>query len=211
MKANLFFLACLFLFPACSSGRTKAAVEPVEEGVRDTVVVANTALYSEMQQREHCFIVISKQELKLYVCEVVDDDTVRVAEFPVCLSKNLGQKERKGDMKTPESTWEQPFSITQIQDASGWVHDFGDGRGSILAYGNWFMRLKTPGFSGIGIHGSTNNEGSVPGRASEGCIRLLNDDLDTLKAQYAFQGMKVVVKSEDEGLKPFEQKYYNQN
>ena len=208
MKANLFFLACLFLFPACSSGRSKAAVEQVEEVVQDTVAKANTTLYSEMQQREHCFIVISKQELKLYVCEVMDDDTVRLVEFPVCLSKNLGQKERKGDMKTPESTWEQPFSITQIQDASGWVHDFGDGRGSILAYGNWFMRLKTPGFSGIGIHGSTNNEDSVPGRASEGCIRLLNDDLDTLKAQYAFEGMKVVIKSEDEGLKPFEQKYY---
>ena len=208
MKANLFFLACLFLFPACSSGRSKAAVEQVEEVVQDTVAKANTTLYSEMQQREHCFIIISKQELKLYVCEVMDDDTVRLVEFPVCLSKNLGQKERKGDMKTPESTWEQPFSITQIQDASGWVHDFGDGRGSILAYGNWFMRLKTPGFSGIGIHGSTNNEDSVPGRASEGCIRLLNDDLDTLKAQYAFEGMKVVIKSEDEGLKPFEQKYY---
>lgn len=208
MRTCLFLLASLLLFPTCSNGHTKAVKEQVEEVAQDTVVAANTALYSEMQQREHCFIVISKQELKLYVCEVVDDDTVRVAEFPVCLSKNLGQKERKGDMKTPESTWEQPFSITQIQDASGWVHDFGDGRGSILAYGNWFMRLKTPGFSGIGIHGSTNNEGTVPGRASEGCIRLLNNDLDTLKAQYAFEGMKVVVKSESEGLKPFEQKYY---
>lgn len=207
MKACLFFLACLLLFPSCSNGRNKTS-EQVETAVDDTIAVAETALYADMQQRENCFIVISKQELKLYVCEVVDNDTVRVAEFPVCLSKNLGQKERKGDMKTPESTWEQPFSITQIQDASGWVHDFGDGRGSILAYGNWFLRLKTPGFSGIGIHGSTNNEGSVPGRASEGCIRLHNDDLDILKERYAFKDMKVFVKSEEEGLKPFETKYY---
>lgn len=207
MKACLFFLACLLLFPSCSNGRDKTS-EQVETAVDDTIAVAETALYADMQQRENCFIVISKQELKLYVCEVVDNDTVRVAEFPVCLSKNLGQKERKDDMKTPESTWEQPFSITQIQDASGWVHDFGDGRGSILAYGNWFLRLKTPGFSGIGIHGSTNNEGSVPGRASEGCIRLHNDDLDILKERYAFKDMKVFVKSEEEGLKPFETKYY---
>lgn len=180
----------------------------VEAFQEDTVPKADTSLYVAMQQRDNCFIVVSKQELKLYVCEAVENDTMRVAEFPVCLSRNLGQKERKGDMKTPESTWEQPFSITQIQDASSWVHDFGDGRGSILSYGNWFMRLKTPGFSGIGIHGSTNNEETVPGRDSEGCIRLLNDDLDFLKEQYAFEGMKVVIKSEDEGLKPFEQKYY---
>ena len=55
------------------------------------------------------------------------------------------------------------------------------------------MRLSTPGFKGIGIHGSTNNENSVPGRGSEGCIRLRNKDLDELKAKYAFVGMRVVI------------------
>ena len=160
-----------------------------------------------MQEQANCFIVISKMEQKLYVCEAVGEDTVRLAEYPVCMGKNLGPKERKGDMKTPESTWDKPFEITEIVDASKWTHDFGDGRGQILAYGNWFMRLKT-GFSGIGIHGSTNNESSVPGRASEGCIRLNDNDLDTLKEQYAFVGMKVVIKREEEGLRPFELKYY---
>ena len=96
-------------------------------------------------------------------------------------------------MKTPECSFDNPFSIVQIQPASTWVHDFGDGRGPILAYGHWFMRLKTPGFSGIGIHGSTNNENSVPGRGSEGCIRLRDEDLDLLKEQYAFVGMKVII------------------
>jgi len=211
MKLHFLFLTCILPFLACSNNHNKTSVEVVEvveEFPEDTIPKADTALYAVMQQRENCFIVISKQELKLYVCEVVENDTVRVAEYPACLSKNLGQKERKGDMKTPESSWDQPFVITEIVDASDWVHDFGDGRGSILAYGNWFMRLKTPGFSGIGIHGSTNNEASVPGRASEGCIRLRNTDLDLLKEQYAFKGMNVVVKTEDEGLKEFEQKYY---
>jgi hypothetical protein len=208
MKLHFLFLTCILPFMACSNHQNKTLVEVVEVVPEDTVPKADTALYTPMQQRENCLIVISKQELKLYVCEVVENDTVRVAEYPVCLSKNLGQKERKGDMKTPESTWDNPFVITEIVDASGWVHDFGDGRGSILAYGNWFMRLKTPGFSGIGIHGSTNNEDSVPGRASEGCIRLRNSDLDLLKELYAYKGMKVVIKTEDEGLKEFEQKYY---
>ena len=206
MRIHLLMWACFIPFFACSNVNDKALQATVAE--TDTIFVADTALYAEMMEQKNCFIVISKHELKLYVCEAVVGDTVRIAEFPVCLSARLGQKEKVGDMKTPECTWEKPFEIAQIQDASRWMHDFGDGRGSILAYGNWFMRLKTPGFSGIGIHGSTNNESSVPGRASEGCIRLLNDDLDTLKERYAYQGMKVVVKREDEGLKPFEQKYY---
>lgn len=207
MKMNLLLLAFAFLVMACSNHQAQT-VNQATDVVADTVVAADPTLYSEMQQRENCFIVISKQELKLYVCEKAGADTVRVAEFPVCLSRNLGQKQKTGDMKTPECTWDNPFSITQIQDASKWVHDFGDGRGSILAYGNWFMRLKTPGFSGIGIHGSTNNENTVPGRDSEGCIRMLNNDLDLLKEHYAFKGMTVVIKAEGEGLKLFERKYY---
>lgn len=190
------------LLTACFNGKGNAVEQTENQFVEDTV-----ATYSVMQEQANCFIVISKMEQKLYVCEALEDDTVRLVEYPVCMGKNLGPKERKGDMKTPESTWDKPFEITEIVNASNWTHDFGDGRGAILAYGHWFMRLKT-GFSGIGIHGSTNNENSVPGRASEGCIRLNDNDLDVLKEQYAFKGMKVVIKREEEGLKPFELKYY---
>ena len=55
------------------------------------------------------------------------------------------------------------------------------------------MRLDTPGHQGIGIHGSTNNEDTVPGRFSEGCIRMHDRDLVELKREYAFVGMKVVI------------------
>ena len=55
------------------------------------------------------------------------------------------------------------------------------------------MRLETPGFKGIGIHGSTNNEASVPGRDSEGCIRLRDSDLIVLHDRYAQVGTPVVI------------------
>lgn len=196
----LSFLAALFAMTSCGSGN---ATETKEQVVNDTVmvqqdtvavVVADTATYySDVVNPKNCFILISKPEYRLYVCEVVEGDTLKRAHFPVCVGKAKGQKQKKGDMKTPECTAENPFSITEIVDASNWHHDFGDGRGSILSYGHWFMRLKTPGFSGIGIHGSTNNESSVPGRGSEGCIRLRDDDLIQLKEKYAFVGMRVVI------------------
>jgi len=212
MSLPMLLWMSLHTVSSCSFNNS-ASIEAVADTIaidtlENVVLQRSEVAYSEMNDKSHCFIVVSKQELMLYVCEALDDDTVRLAEYPVCMGKNKGHKQKKGDMRTPECSWEQPFMISQIQDASTWSHDFGDGRGSILAYGNWFMRLVTPGFSGIGIHGSTNNEDSVPGRASEGCIRLLNDDLDVLKAKYAYEGMKVVVKAEGEGLKPFEMKYY---
>ena len=152
------------------------------------------------------FIVISKKDLNLRVYDVVKGDTVLVKEFTACLSKNKGNKQKRVDMKTPESPKGKPFRISQIQDASTWHHDFRDGRGSIKAYGHWFLRLVTPGHSGIGIHGSTNNESSVPGRASEGCIRLLDTDIITLKEKYAYVGMPVIIKAENEGLYDWEKK-----
>ena len=157
------------------------------------------------------FIVISKKDLNLKVYTEQNGDTVLLAKFPVCLSKNKGNKQRSGDMKTPESPAGKPFKITQIQDASTWKHDFKDGRGSILAYGHWFLRLLTPGHSGIGIHGSTNNESSVPGRASEGCIRLLDNDIITLKEKYAYVGMPVIIKAENQGLFQWETRVKNGN
>lgn len=147
------------------------------------------------------FIVISKKDLNL---RVYSKDSTLLAEYPCCLSKNKGNKQKKGDMKTPESPAGKPFKITAIQDASTWKHDFKDGRGNILAYGHWFLRLLTPGHSGIGIHGSTNNASSVPGRASEGCIRLRDADIITLKEKYAYVGMPVYIKAEGEGLYPWE-------
>lgn len=196
----LYILAALFAMTSCGSGNATETVEQVHNDTvvmqQDTtaVIVSDSAtFYSDVVNPKNCFIVISKPEYRLYVCEVVGADTLKRAHFPVCVGKAKGQKQKKGDMKTPECTVENPFTITEIVDASNWHHDFGDGRGSILSYGHWFMRLKTPGHSGIGIHGSTNNESSVPGRGSEGCIRLRDDDLIQLKEKYAFVGMRVVI------------------
>ena len=157
-----------------------------------------------MKDKKKCFIVMSKKDYYLYVYEAQGKDTVMLARYDCCFSRKKGQKEKSGDMKTPHCSLDEPFSISEIVDASDWKHDFGDGRGEILSYGNYFHRLVTPGHKGIGIHGSTNNVESVPGRASEGCIRLHDEDLDDLHDNYTFVGMKVVIKAEEQDDYPFE-------
>ncbi len=119
-------------------------------------------------------VVISKESMTL---NLYDSNGGLIYSFPVAVGKKLGNKREPGDLKTPEGE----FSIQQIQPSDNWAHDFGDGKGEIPgAYGPWFIRLKTPPHTGIGIHG-THLPSSIGTRATEGCIRLNNDDLLKLR------------------------------
>jgi len=121
-------------------------------------------------------IVIHKREFSL----VLFRGNEAVKRYVVCVGKNSGNKARRGDMRTPEGE----FVISQIQNSSYWVHDFKDGKGSIAgAYGPWFLRLKAvsgTNWKGIGIHG-THDPASIGTQASEGCVRMKNEDLNELK------------------------------
>ena len=189
------------------NGYTNVEEQVIEEYGNRVIRIESDETISmpeKMKDRNNCFIVMSKKDYYLYVYEAQGNDTVLLARYDCCFSRLKGQKEKSGDMKTPHCTIDNPFSISQIVDASTWAHDFGDGRGEILAYGAYFHRLVTPGHTGIGIHGSTNNAESVPGRASEGCIRLRDNDIIDLHDNYTFVGMKVFIKAEDVDDYPFE-------
>ena len=135
-------------------------------------------------------IVIKKSEFKLYVL----DNGAIVETFGCALGKKTGDKEKSGDMKTPNGT----FTVAEVCDASYWTHDFKDGKGEIKgAYGPWFFYLDTNAKSkgqwdGIGIHG-THDPASIGTLASEGCIRLLNENVQLLKDKYIKVGTKVTI------------------
>jgi hypothetical protein len=109
-----------------------------------------------------------------------------LTSYKVALGKNPEDKAKVGDNATPEGH----FQIDFINDSSTWSHDFGDGKGSIKgAYGPFFIGIKTSAsgtfsgkaWTGIGIHG-THDPASIGTNASEGCIRMHNNELLKLKA-----------------------------
>lgn len=132
-----------------------------------------------------CFIIIDKSSMAL---SLYDYRGVALMNVPMACGQSFGDKQKRGDMRTPEGV----FSVASIEDASSWKHDFGDGNGEIEgAYGPLFIRLNCGEHKGIGIHGTHLPE-SIGTRASEGCIRLNNDDL-LLLAKHVHPGMVVAV------------------
>lgn len=187
MKQTLFllsFAACLLLLEACSTQRQPAAVRVVEIPVRVEVPVELPVEKPHSSlQRQSGMILISKREMRLTLLDSLQNPQL---VLPIACGKNYGQKEMEGDMKTPEGD----FLIREINDSSAWKQDFKDGLGMIEgAYGPYFIRLLTPPHTGIGIHG-THLPTSIGSRATEGCIRLANDDLREL-VRYIYVGMPV--------------------
>lgn len=114
------------------------------------------------------YIIVSKKNMTLTVYN--ENDSI-LLHTKISCGRNFGNKTRKGDNKTPEGT----FKVNMIQESSSWTWDFKDGRGKIKgAYGPYFIRLKTPITTMIGIHGTCYPE-LIGTRTSSGCIRVHND------------------------------------
>lgn len=151
-----------------------------------TVLVAMMPLLSLAQEKR---IVVSKQALQLCVITEQNDT---LFSCPVACGKNLGNKTKIGDNKTPEGE----FKIKMMYDATSWKHDFGDGKGMRLgAYGPLFFRLNVPGFNDIGIHGTIFPE-TIGTRSSEGCVRMKNEDIKELY-RYCYIGMPVIIEKDE--------------
>jgi len=106
------------------------------------------------------------QELSLYKKEWELADS-----YTVSTGAGIEDKTKVGDMCTPEGV----FHITSIEDSH--EREFEGIKG---AYGPWFLRLETPGFTGIGIHG-TNEPEKLGNPVSHGCIRMQNEDVTKVK------------------------------
>jgi len=119
-------------------------------------------------------VIVDKVTLEMHLVNYFGDT---IYKFPVAVGTNFGDKQKVGDLKTPEGT----FSVESIEDSRSWKYDFeNDGKGPIdSAYGPWFIRLAVYGAKGIGIHGTHENE-TIGKRVSHGCVRMKNDDLKVL-------------------------------
>ena len=173
---------------ACGNASNEAVHETsVAVAAADVIDADETPIEVAGDSSNPGYIVISKEDMRL---RLYDTQDLLICEFKVATGKNVGNKRKRGDMKTPEGE----FTVQMIQPSADWTHNFGDGKGEIHGcYGPWFIRLKTPPHTGIGIHGTHLPE-SIGTRATEGCIRLNNSDLDSLKPMVRV-GMKVIVES----------------
>ncbi|MCH3914716.1 MAG: L,D-transpeptidase [Acidaminococcaceae bacterium] len=200
-------IAVFFVGTGCTSSAKKdkatkpaqigksVAESPIEE--KDTTAYKAEEEKKAAKEKEKA-LVVSQGPQKGKVYSIVIDksnytltlmqDGEPLKSYKVAIGINKGQKQAVGDLRTPDGN----FTVDEICEASYWTHNFGDGKGEIKgAYGPWFISLNTPGWSGIGIHG-THDPASIGTRASEGCVRMHNNELREL-VKFVKDGTKVKI------------------
>lgn len=145
--------------------------------------------------RGSTFVIIDKSNYTLKLFKYTGE---LIQESKIAYGKNAGNKRKVGDLKTPEGV----FNILSVEDASEWEHDFKDDTlGKIKgAYGPYFIRLNVPGQKGIGIHGTHDNN-SIGTRASEGCIRMKNEELLELVKKINSSSVVAIIPGVEDQLK----------
>jgi murein L,D-transpeptidase YafK len=137
-----------------------------------------------------------KKDRTLYVYARKAGAWSRIAAFPMAIGRNAGDKDERGDARTPEGQF--------------WITGMLAGRSKGPLYGALIFPLNYPrpadraegkGGDGIWIHGVP--AGTLP-NYTHGCISLANDDILALSA-FADGGTPVVILSDSLGPDPARQ------
>lgn len=132
------------------------------------------------------FIVVDKASMRVILYNKYGH---LIKAFDMACAKNYGTKHKKADSRTPEGF----FSAEGVYDSTEWLFTDDNGVTSKKKgqFGPRFIRIKIPGTSQIGIHG-TCAPWSIGHRVSHGCIRLTNENILELVKDVE-PGMPIIV------------------
>lgn len=149
----------------------------------------------QMHPEQKHAVVVDTQKSRLYLYQN-DHGTPRfVADYYVSQGKLGAEKFRQGDKKTPIGVYHVTSSLPRQK-----LTDFyGSGAFPINYPNDWDKRQGRNGH-GIWLHGTPSDTFSRPPRASDGCVVLANQDLDTLSKSLQVGLTPVIISNSIEWL-----------
>jgi len=130
-------------------------------------------LLAPNQQQSH-LIVVDTDKSRLYLYKNNGDSLTYVADYYVTVGKNGVGKQTEGDKRTPIGVYFAKPKLTQpLADM------YGNGAYPLNYPNEWDVQHNRSG-SGIWLHGTPSSTYSRPPNASDGCVVLTNQDLNTI-------------------------------
>lgn len=150
----------------------------------------------QLPESEKYALVLDSANSTLFVFQNEGGTPKYVADYYVTVGKNGTEKLREGDKRTPIGV----YHVTSKLPKTRLTDFYGSGAFPINYPNEWDMMRGRNGY-GIWLHGTPRDTYSRPPRASDGCIVLTNDDLQTLERRLQLGSTPVVITDSLEWVK----------
>ena len=149
----------------------------------------------QMHPEQKHAVVVDTQKSRLYLYQN-DNGTPRfIADYYITQGKLGSDKTREGDKKTPIGVYHVTSSLPRQKLADL----YGSGAFPINYPNDWDKRQGRNGH-GIWLHGTPSDTFSRPPKASDGCVVLANQDLDSLSKTLQIGLTPVIISNSIEWL-----------
>lgn len=153
----------------------------------------------QMGDKEKFALVLDSTKSTLFVFENTDKGPRYVADYYVTIGKNGLEKFREGDKKTPVGVY---HVVSQLPKDK--LTDFYGSGAYPISYPNEWDEMRGRDGHGIWLHGTPRDTYSRPPRASDGCVVLTNQDLETVAAKLQIGRTPIVIADSIDWVKPAE-------
>jgi murein L,D-transpeptidase YafK len=178
--------------------RDEARVRLVRSQITPSLDLAPRYLL-QLPQKEKLALVLDSTKSTLFVFENTGKVPRYVADYYVTIGKNGLEKLREGDKKTPVGVYHVVSRLPKDK-----LTDFYGSGAYPISYPNEWDQMRGRDGHGIWLHGTPRDTYSRPPRASDGCIVLANQDLETLAARLQIGSTPIVIADSIEWAKPDE-------
>ncbi len=157
-----------------------------------SLISASSPLFEaerEKQYSEFVFMLINKNTLKAELRTLTPQplNSRVLHKFKIAVGKEMGDKKRRGDNKTPEGIY---FTENQIQADQLLTRKYGQLAIPLNFPNHYDLYQKKTGY-GIWLHGAGNDKRIAEEYITEGCIAFYNADI--LKLKHWLQPLKSTV------------------
>jgi len=153
----------------------------------------------QLPEKEKLALVLDSTKSTLFVFENTGKTPRYVADYYVTIGKDGLEKLREGDKKTPVGVYHVVSRLPKDK-----LTDFYGSGAYPISYPNEWDQMRGRDGHGIWLHGTPRDTYSRPPRASDGCIVLANQDLETLAAKLQIGSTPIVITDSIEWAKPDE-------
>ena len=153
----------------------------------------------QLPEKEKLALVLDSTKSTLFVFENTGKTPRYVADYYVTIGKNGLEKLREGDKKTPVGVYHVVSRLPKDK-----LTDFYGSGAYPISYPNEWDQMRGRDGHGIWLHGTPRDTYSRPPRASDGCIVLTNQDLESLAARLQIGSTPIVIADSMDWAKPDE-------